>query len=148
MLKLCNLFPKPCSTFYTAEWRDLLSRVDEFELDLWGDHDSEWHGDGRYHALAAPGYRHFIAQSNDFFFANLKSVKRISFAAHGDNPIGLTGGSHVAMPFKPTDMPELVNLELKNCFIDHSLITLVRSHGQQLRSLRLEDCFAGKCSGV
>jgi hypothetical protein len=79
-LRLCEVVPRGCSTFYTQTWRDFLHNIKDFNIELWGgDNGAGWHSNTQ------PGYDDFILKMNQFFFGHLDCAERVTFIADDQN---------------------------------------------------------------
>ncbi|PIA94465.1 hypothetical protein CB0940_08924 [Cercospora beticola] len=136
-LRLCEVVPRECSTFYTQTWRAFLHNIKDFNIKLWGgDNGAGWHSNTQ------PGYDDFILKMDQFFFGHLDSAERVTFIADDQNPIGMEPNFHHSpTPIRHDAMPKLKHLVMENFFIDPALANLIKSHSQQLESLTLKNCF-------
>ncbi len=89
-----------------------------------------------------PGYSDFIKMLNKRFLSKLTAARRVIFVADVDNPVGCKGMRHSPLPFMPEDMPAIEYLELWHCFVDPALLDFFEAKAQQLKSLRLMDCYS------
>ncbi|KAI0154690.1 hypothetical protein GGR57DRAFT_502440 [Xylariaceae sp. FL1272] len=136
-LEILNLPPKSASALWTDEWKTFLGTVKEFKISLWGgDNGAGWH------ANTLEGYLEWISDLEESFFEHLTSAERVKLVAHDQNPIGCPGMRQCPIPFGPGHMPRIEHLELQDCFVDAALIAFLSSHPQQLRSLRLTNCYS------
>ncbi|PPJ50696.1 hypothetical protein CBER1_07683 [Cercospora berteroae] len=135
-LRLCEVVPRGCSTFYTQAWRDFLHNIRDFNIKLWGgDNGAGWHSNTQ------SGYDDFILEMNQFF-GHLGSAERVTFIADDHNPIGMEPNFHHSpTPIRHDAMPRLKHLVMENFFVDPALANLMTSHSQQLESLTLKNCF-------
>lgn len=143
-LKLCEVVPRGCSTFYTQAWRDFLHNIKDFNIELWGsDNGAGWHSNTQ------SGYDDFILKMNQFFFGHLNSVERVTFIADDQNPIGMEPNFHHSpTPIRNDALPKLKHLAMENFFVDPALANLIKSHSQQLQSLTLKNCYGSKFSSA
>lgn len=106
-LKLVDLLPRFCSTFWTKEWMEFLERLEDVQIELWGGDNGAGYDRFlppiilrfadvlcRWHSNTTDGYGKFIADLGDRFFKNLKSVKRLEFVADKGNVVGCEGMRH------------------------------------------------------
>ncbi|EJT75199.1 hypothetical protein GGTG_05136 [Gaeumannomyces tritici R3-111a-1] len=116
---------------YNDAWKELLGRLADFRLSLFGAfyplHQPM--GYGTEEMLASDDYRASLQHLESFFFAHLRSVRRLAICCSKHAPLGGAerGNTNprtrmsIALALDPAAMPFLEHLELNNMFLGPEL---------------------------
>jgi hypothetical protein len=91
-----DLIPKPTSTFFSRQWYDFLSRLQELKISMWAlDNGAGWMSN----TLIA--YEDFLSHLGQYFFEHATHVQSLVLAAHPECPFEYTAASHdIELPLK------------------------------------------------
>ncbi|KAF7532679.1 hypothetical protein G7054_g7739 [Neopestalotiopsis clavispora] len=131
-----DLMPKPTSTFFSRQWHDFLSRLQELKINMWAlDNGAGWMSN----TLIA--YEDFIDHIGQYFFEHTTHVQSLVLAAHPECPFGYAAASHdVALPLKVGALPELRHLELYEVYVCPEIVDFVCRVNSRTTGLVLRNC--------
>ncbi|KAF2249369.1 hypothetical protein BU26DRAFT_551121 [Trematosphaeria pertusa] len=136
-LSLRNIVAKESMAWITPGWRGFLGGLERFELSLrGGENGAGWC------MSTNEGYQDFVGALGRLFFNHLGGATHLTGCFTDEGPAGINEIRLTALPFHAGQMPRLQHISLSYVFICPPFLTLLNSHAETLRSVRLEKCFA------
>ncbi|KAL8408603.1 hypothetical protein RB594_007154 [Gaeumannomyces avenae] len=126
-LKLANFPPRECPSLSTDEWRRFLSRMQDFDLSLYGD-------GGEPNELFVTNnqvaYLNLKDRLGDLILNRLPQARRLRFYGSQYAPLGAHFERTEDLPWDPTTAPLLQELELGYIFVGSELASLLQKPGK------------------
>lgn len=140
-LSVDPLVPIWTSPFHSVAFRALLGRLESLHVNLFGSKKG-------YRSInTVPSYVDSLQSILKVLFLHSGSLKTLSLHASQHAPLGARGQYHIPLSLKATQLPGLVHLSLKNCFIGFELAHFINGHANTLQSLELHSCYSHRGMG-
>ncbi|KAI3397173.1 hypothetical protein diail_11147 [Diaporthe ilicicola] len=136
-LSMKSFVPVWSSAFHSAEFRQLLARLERLDIQVSGMKN------GHRGINTVPAYNDSLQSLLKVYFLHASSVRRLSLHASQQAPLGARGNYyHIPLSLKATQLPALEHLSLKHCFVGFELAHFINGHAGTLRTLELHNCYA------
>ncbi len=136
-LEIRELMPMKISTFTNPAFGAFLSRLERFNLLIYGEEYNKY--DTRRSNAC---YASMMAKLDEYFFNHLTSATAFALKASEHCPLGLKGnrGSYIPVAFYDCQMPLLQELDLEYIFVCPELMYFLLDHVPTIEHLSMYNC--------